>query len=66
MTNNFNMSMSEFKGKVLESLANINKQIESNNQQHEVFFTRIRKLELKPSFSINPAGWLFSLLGFRR
>lgn len=62
----FKLSMSEFKGKVIESLTNINKQFDMNREQHEIFFKRIRSLEMKPSFSVNPISWFLSLIGFRR
>lgn len=60
------LTMAEFKGKVLESLDNIEKADVLNREQHEMFFKRIRKLELRPSFSINPWGWLMAGLGFKR
>ena len=64
------LTMAEFKGKVLESLDNIEKQATKestlNREQHDLFFKRIRKLEQRPAFSINPVGWLLSLLGLRR
>ncbi len=60
------LSMAEFKGKVLEALDNIKKQNELNRIQHDMFFKRIRKLELKPSFSVNPIGWLMYWLRIRR
>ena len=65
-SNGFKLSMSEFKGKVCESLDNIDHQFELNRQQHELFFNRIRGLEMKPSFSMNPGRWLMALLGFKK
>ena len=58
--NGFKLSMSEFKGRVIESLDNLEKQFKENSEQHKMFFNRIRKIELKPSLSINPLGWLFA------
>ncbi len=67
--NGFRLSTAQFKGKVLESLDNIKEDIREiktdNSEQHKLFFDRIRKLELKPSFSINPVAWIKLFLGFR-
>ncbi len=60
------LSMAEFKGRVLEALDNIKGEFKLNRTQHELFFKRIRKLELKPSFSINPVGWLLSIIGLKK
>ncbi len=60
------LSMAEFKGKVLESLENIKGEHKLNREQHTLFFTRIRKLEMRPSFSVNPAGWLLSMIGLKK
>ncbi len=60
------ISTAEFKGKVLEALDNIKEELKLNREQHNIFFTRIRKLELKPSFSVNPIGWLMYWLRIRR
>ena len=65
-SNGFKLTMAEFKGKVLESLDNIEKNLDSNSEQHREFYTRIRKLESKPSFSVRPVAWLLSLLGFNK
>ena len=66
MDNKFQLTMAEFKGKVLESLDNIEKKMDKNSLQHNEFYTRIRKLEMKPSFSVSPIGWLLSLIGLRK
>ena len=71
MSNNgFKMNMSEFKGKVIEKLDNLEGDVKEiklkNSEQHREFYVRLRKLESKPSFSISPVGWILSLLGFRR
>ncbi len=60
------LSMAEFKGRVLEALDTIKGEFKLNRTQHELFFKRIRKLELKPSFSINPVGWLLSIIGLKK
>ena len=64
--NGFKLSMAEFKGRVIESLDNIAKQFDMNREQHELFFRRIRQIEMKPSFSVKPFAWLMYALGFRR
>ena len=65
MDNKFQLTMAEFKGKVLESLENIEKKMDKNSLQHNEFYTRIRKLESKPSFSVRPIAWLMALLRFK-
>lgn len=62
----FKLSIAEFRGRVLESLANIEKEFKLNREHHDLFFKRIRKIELRPSFSLNPIGWLLSFLGIKR
>ncbi len=64
--NGFKLSMAEFKGRVIQSLENLEKQDELNREQHDLFFKRIRKLELRPSFSINPVAWALSLIGVKK
>lgn len=64
--NGFKLSMSEFKGRVIESLDNMDKQFELNREQHKLFFDRIRGLENAPSFSLHPIIWLLSHLGFSK
>ena len=64
-TNGFRLDTAQFKGKVLESLSNIEKQFDLNRDQHELFFNRIRKIELKPSLSVNPVAWLLALFGIK-
>lgn len=64
--NGFKLTMAEFKGKVLQSLDDIKGEFKLNREHHELFFGRIRKLELRPSFSVNPIGWLASMLGIRK
>ena len=68
--NGFKLTMAEFKGRVVESLDNIKDDIKEdrklNREQHDAFFKRIRKLEQRPAFSIDPLGWFLTSLGFRR
>ncbi len=63
--NGFKLSMAEFRGEAAQSLKNIEKQFEENRRQHELFFKRIRKLEMKPSLSVNPVAWLLALFGVK-
>ena len=73
-SNNFRLNISEFKGRVLAELKMlnsgqeeikeiINEQIRHNRIQHKEFYDRIRRLEQRPSISVNPIQWLKSLLG---
>ncbi len=64
-SNGFKLSMAEFKGKVITSLDNIEKQFEQNREQHKLFFERIRKIEQRPSLSVNPIAWLLALFGIK-
>ena len=65
-SNGYKLTMAEFKGQVLEKLSNIEKRMDENSKQHKEFYTRIRNLERKPSFSLNPGAWLATALGFKK
>ena len=75
--NGFKLTMAEFKGKVLQSLNDITEDIKdikkdnkehkvSNTRQHEHIFKKIRQIESRPSFSINPVKWAIALFGLNR
>ncbi|KKM14719.1 hypothetical protein LCGC14_1703320 [marine sediment metagenome] len=70
VNNGFKVTMAEFKGKVLESLSNVEEDIKEiklkNSEQHRDFYIRLRKLETRPAFSVSPMGWILSLLRIRR
>ena len=64
--NGFKIAMARFEGKVLEALKNMENEFKLNREQHELFFRRIRRIEMRPSISIDPMGWFFSWFGIKK
>ena len=72
--NGFKLSLAEFRGVVSKSLEVIERNIEEikvdikeikekNSVKHNEFYTRIRRLENRPSVSVQPFKWVKAILG---